>query len=615
MKKIVCLTILISIVFSFSVIKADFIKDNGAEVLSFALYKDGEKVLSSDDGGIYPVGSVSKTFTAALIMKLSEEDHIKLDTPYVNYVPEFYLEDVRYKDITVRMLLNHTSGLFGSTYKNTMLYKEKSSWNHDNFLSLIKGQRLKSTPGEFASYSNDGYTLLEILAERVTGLSFTELLHKNLDAFLGSGVLKTACELESPLEDMVNAIGSGGLYSNADTLCIFADNLNEFLKSDSLAEMTNVRSNAKPLETYGYGWDNVNAYPFSKYGIKALTKGGDTLYHHTALVYLPSLGITASCIIKGGSSIFAEAYAVNMIKDYLSGKENIEIEFYTFEKNAEGEKVPIESLSKYEGLYLSNAAQYLFTIKGDRGILKNLYTGTESHLKYLGNGTFDAVNGIIYFISINQDVYIAHQGIASLSENEKYAYGEYLGVKKNSGNQTFPEWQNRNGKSYFICDEVYNSQLYMQGISSTNVYFNGNVKDFLGYMKLEGPTYAAADISLPGIYGRDLTDLKIFKKDGIEYASAQGYTFVDSSSIPALYNGSASICTILPNGYARWFKAGGAGGKKIEVTAEGGMFALYDSKGACTYSSLNEYGEKVIPVDGYIVFAGNAGTVFNINLQ
>lgn len=54
------------------------------------------------------IGSVSKVFTAAAVMQLVEEKKLVSDKPVVDYLPDFTMADSRYKDITVRMLLNHT---------------------------------------------------------------------------------------------------------------------------------------------------------------------------------------------------------------------------------------------------------------------------------------------------------------------------------------------------------------------------------------------------------------------------------------------------------------------------------------------------------------------------
>ncbi len=612
MKRIISFIILISFAFSLSTSNANVLENHGAEVVSFALYKDGEKVLSSEDNGIYPIGSLSKTFTAALIISLSKKGLLHLDTPIVNYLPEFSMADERDKDITLRMLLNHTAGLFGSTLKNSMLYKEKSTWNHDNILNLLKDQRLKSAPGEIESYSNDGYTLLEIVSERVTEKSYTELLHSELDFLLGGKIIKTAWELEEPPEDMVNSLAAGGLYGNADALCVFANKLS--CEKEIIDIMTGERINKKPLETFGLGWDNVEAYPFGKYGIKALTKGGDTLSYHTALVTLPEMGISASYILKGGSSILAEAMAVKMITDYLLKEKNIEIDFYEFKKPEE--TLYTEIPEEFKGVYISNAAQYSFDIRGDFGVLKNLYTGAQTNHKYLGNGVFDAGKGIISFVSFNDELFMTYEGIETLSEKEKYSFGYYLGVKKEAESEIPEHWKERNGKVYFVLDEAYNSGLYMTGIPATNIYFAENIGNYLGYMKLAGSQKAMADISLPGAYGRDLTDIEIFIKEGKEYLKAQGWMFLDSSAINNIYNGEKSLCTILPDGYARWFKSGEAKGKKISAELTGkGMFALFNSDGLCVYSSLSGQGEAKVPENGYVLFAGEKGTVFNITLN
>ena len=98
-----------------------------ADSVSYALWKDGEIVLTGSAGAysrtedraltddvLYGVGSISKTYTAVLMMTLVEAGKVDLDQPVTTYLPEFTMADPRYEDITVRMLLNHSSGLMGS---------------------------------------------------------------------------------------------------------------------------------------------------------------------------------------------------------------------------------------------------------------------------------------------------------------------------------------------------------------------------------------------------------------------------------------------------------------------------------------------------------------------
>lgn len=60
---------------------------------------------------MYGIGSVSKMFGAVAVMQLVDEGKIDLDTPLIHYIPDFEMADERYKAITARMLLNHTSGI------------------------------------------------------------------------------------------------------------------------------------------------------------------------------------------------------------------------------------------------------------------------------------------------------------------------------------------------------------------------------------------------------------------------------------------------------------------------------------------------------------------------
>ena len=94
------------------------------------------------------VGSVSKVFVSAAAMQLADQGKLDIDAPVTDYLPEFRLADPRYKDITVRMLMDHTSGMMGSYYHDSMFFGYRSRLPHDNLLKNISGERLKAAPGE-----------------------------------------------------------------------------------------------------------------------------------------------------------------------------------------------------------------------------------------------------------------------------------------------------------------------------------------------------------------------------------------------------------------------------------------------------------------------------------
>jgi CubicO group peptidase (beta-lactamase class C family) len=131
---------------------------------------------NTESDSVLNIASVSKMYVTTAAMQLVDKGLVNLDAPVTDYIPDFKMADERYKDITVRMLMNHTSGLMGSIYEGALLFDEKSSDYHDSFLNKLSKESLKSNPGSFNCYCNDGFTLLEILIERVSKMSFTDYL-------------------------------------------------------------------------------------------------------------------------------------------------------------------------------------------------------------------------------------------------------------------------------------------------------------------------------------------------------------------------------------------------------------------------------------------------------
>nr|WP_269322557.1 serine hydrolase domain-containing protein [Paenibacillus sp. FSL H7-0357] len=124
--------------------------DHGNIVISGQFGKNdeqGQKPLTTDT--MYGIGSTSKMFTTVAVMQLVDQGKIDLDTPVVHYIPEFRMKDERYKQITPRMLLNHSSGLNGSTFTNAYLFEDIDTYAHDTLLKQLAGQTLKADPGAY----------------------------------------------------------------------------------------------------------------------------------------------------------------------------------------------------------------------------------------------------------------------------------------------------------------------------------------------------------------------------------------------------------------------------------------------------------------------------------
>ncbi|MEV2272937.1 serine hydrolase domain-containing protein [Nonomuraea africana] len=135
--------------------------------------------------GLFRAGSVTKNVIATLVLQLVAEGKIGLDKPVADYLPEFKLD----REITVRMLLQHTSGLYAYTGEfrpdgsvEPGIPASGQDWVDNRFktyqpeelvrFALSKEPRFK--PGKGWSYSNTNYTLAQLLIEKVTGRSIGE---------------------------------------------------------------------------------------------------------------------------------------------------------------------------------------------------------------------------------------------------------------------------------------------------------------------------------------------------------------------------------------------------------------------------------------------------------
>ncbi|WP_245651956.1 serine hydrolase domain-containing protein [Streptosporangium amethystogenes] len=146
------------------------------------------------------IGSNTKTFTATLVLQLVAEGKVGLDTPAADYLPEFGLDE----RITVRMLLQHTSGVFnfsGEVYDDgtvvlgiPMPYGPAGTEWLDNRLKTYRPQELvelalskpaRFEPGTGWSYSNTNYVLARLLIEKVTGRSLADEMRRLILGPLG----------------------------------------------------------------------------------------------------------------------------------------------------------------------------------------------------------------------------------------------------------------------------------------------------------------------------------------------------------------------------------------------------------------------------------------------
>jgi CubicO group peptidase (beta-lactamase class C family) len=138
-------------------------------------------------GTIFEAGSVSKQLTAAAVVLLALDGALSLDDDVRRWVPE--LPDYG-PTITVRHLLNHTSGLrdWGSVAALSGWGRSERSHTHAHVLEILARQTaLNYEPGREYSYTNSGYNLLAVMVERVSGQSFADFSRERIFEPLGLG--------------------------------------------------------------------------------------------------------------------------------------------------------------------------------------------------------------------------------------------------------------------------------------------------------------------------------------------------------------------------------------------------------------------------------------------
>ena len=134
---------------------------------------------------VFEAGSVAKQFTAAAVVLLSQQGKLGLDDEVRKYVPEL---PVYPKPITIRHLLNHTSGLrdWGTVVEVAGWPRGSRAHTHAHVLDVVSRQKsLNFAPGAEYLYSNTGYNLLAILVERVSGEPFADFTRRTLFQPLG----------------------------------------------------------------------------------------------------------------------------------------------------------------------------------------------------------------------------------------------------------------------------------------------------------------------------------------------------------------------------------------------------------------------------------------------
>jgi CubicO group peptidase (beta-lactamase class C family) len=234
---------------------------------------------------VYEIGSMTKQFTAAAIMMLAEQGKLALSDPlskFLKDIPETW------KPITLRQLLNHTSGIKNYTEVGSFLALARNPHTATEIVKLVRDAPLEFTPGSRFSYSNTGYYLLGLVIEKASGQSYMSFLTERILTPLGMTATRDSdpaaviphrsCGYSwlgslnnRPLIQPSAAFSAGELVSTVGDLAKWDAALcsNRILPQAQLKRMwTSGKTTAGQPTGYGFGWavGKINGHTLVEHG-------------------------------------------------------------------------------------------------------------------------------------------------------------------------------------------------------------------------------------------------------------------------------------------------------------------------------------------------------------
>lgn len=352
---------------------------------------------------IYEIGSVTKQFTAAAILLLAEDRKLALEDELTKFLPDYPTAGHR---VTLRHLLNHTSGIKGYTelpeFGQLMMLKKPK----DELVALFSSKPFEFAPGEDLIYNNSAFFLLGLIIEKVSGQSYADFVKTRL--FDKAGMTDSSYCSERTIQkrkvhgyDTVNGslvlkgyldhswpYSAGSLCSSAHDLVLWNRALHggKVLSADSYRAMVTpgtLNDGSALRYTMGLGVTNTGGRPL-------ISHGGGINGYLSQLDYYPDEDLTIVVLFNTAGPVNPQSISTE-IADAILGKAPAAAR--TFEGD----------LSAFSGTYTGRGRGGPTSIRLEvRG--KGLHvvrgagaTATDEMLQYLGDDTFTFRNTLLHF--------------------------------------------------------------------------------------------------------------------------------------------------------------------------------------------------------------------------
>jgi CubicO group peptidase (beta-lactamase class C family) len=324
----------------------------------------------ANEQSTYRIGSISKTFTAVLVMRAVEQQLIQLDQTIEGFFPTIKNAN----KITIRHLLSHRSGIHNFTDDKNFL-----TWNTQPQSEKAMMERLSQLGSDFQpdykfSYSNSNYVLLTFLLEKVMKDKYPSLLKKFIlqpiglkNTFYGGKINVSKNESKSYTyrdgwkaeseTDMSIPLGAGAIVSNPADIILFSEALfnGKIIQPESLVIMTNMKDN------YGLGLFVIPFYDKKGYGHTGGIDGFNAVFS-----YFPEDKV-AYALTSNGTNFINNKISIALLSAVFGRPFDIPV-FKIFE-------LSIQELDLYVGTYSTPNFPLIITISREGNSLMAQATG------------------------------------------------------------------------------------------------------------------------------------------------------------------------------------------------------------------------------------------------
>jgi CubicO group peptidase (beta-lactamase class C family) len=609
---------------------------------------------------LFCIASLSKIVATVGTMMLVDRGLVVLDEPVSRYVRDFRMADGEaWRKITVRMLLNHSSGLPGTHFADVLTIVPVAGYAIQLQRNLAR-ERLKHAPGEMAVYCNDGFTLIERVVAEVSGQAYVDFVRREILEPLGMRRTRFALERFAPgsfaagldgagrpePQEYVN-VYAGGLFSTPGEIARLAMMfLNDgqlegrrLLSAEAVAEMGRDQTEGLPFNPitdhpvhFGLGWDGVNQGGLAAVGVTAWHKSGDADHYHSHLIVVPKERLAAIVMVTNALSMggIAGLLAERILLHALAERGSI-LKVPEPVKPAPMPAVPAtnDDLAAIAGTYASAYGLRQMTVQPDRTVTLSMYAKGEwkpmvEGLKLRQDGRFisDRCPGTAYRLVVaGGRRYLAVRGPfgtghfeAELPDSHDLAPGKPLSNR----------WQSRIGRRWLAANDAYSPFLALG--RQPPLFSLLEVKGLANYIAAdvigagmetvqvlepgESDSLARMCLKIPLDNGWGLSDLEIVERDGEEWVLWAGILYRPLATVPFLDRHLATI-TIGSEGLGEWRQVPAT----LALTVSGArIWRLYDAEFSLSAWGLEEGEVGEVPAGAYLFVHGTPGSKIKVAL-